>query len=294
MQFPPMIKTSKHPQRAFTLIELLVVIAIIAILAAMLLPALAAAKERAKRTQCVNSLHQMYIGCTIYAGDSDDWFPTWGGYAAPYNPRTKNNVNLPSYVRWMVFFQNGGGGAVGKHVPKDHAALNALGGNFDNLGYLYPANLAGGDGKIFFCPSYPDSSVLSSWYYSGGAPAPATPGPLMTIVQTPNGNVAVRGSYTYNPVCDANGLRTYQKASKINGRRVFMLDYLDSIPAGDTIANTFAHARSKGWNMNFTDGSVGFSKPDPKTYTDIVGNGNMSMYADINVKYLPVLEINSK
>jgi len=64
-------------KQKFTLIELLVVIAIIAILAAMLLPALSAARERAKSANCTNNLKQTGLGFASYAGDSDDNLPVY-------------------------------------------------------------------------------------------------------------------------------------------------------------------------------------------------------------------------
>ncbi len=62
-------------KKAFTLIELLVVIAIIAILAALLLPALAAAKRKAQRINCVNDLKQVGIAFRLWEGDNADRYP---------------------------------------------------------------------------------------------------------------------------------------------------------------------------------------------------------------------------
>lgn len=84
----------KNARKEFTLIELLVVIAIIAILAGMLLPALGAAREKARRINCAGNLKQISLSCKMYANDYNEYFPTTLASApALANITLTNSVN---------------------------------------------------------------------------------------------------------------------------------------------------------------------------------------------------------
>lgn len=89
---------SRRSSGAFTLIELMVVIGIIAILAALLLPVLASAKEKGRRTQCINNLKQLGMALQLYADDHGDQLPgpVWQGFYENYD--NQDTVRLTYYL----------------------------------------------------------------------------------------------------------------------------------------------------------------------------------------------------
>jgi prepilin-type N-terminal cleavage/methylation domain-containing protein len=229
-----------HFRRAFTLIELLVVIAIIAILAALLLPALSAAKAKAKRIGCLNNLRQMGVGSAVYAADSTDFLPPWRGYP-PYSDTGKMNrlheSHFSRYV-WLDESHTHTRWKIDGNVPQPADC------HFENAGFLYPAKYVG-SGKIYFCPSLTKGDYSEETY-----------DPLLT---TDNLKGVVRSSYFYNPrvqdAANGNFVRRYQKSSQFDGHKLFGCDVITSIRPDYT-----AHLKDEGYSVLFTDGAAKFLK----------------------------------
>ncbi len=281
----------KDGRNGFTLIELLVVIAIIAILAALLLPALAAAKRRAKLAGCTSNFHQVYIALTGYANDYNDYYPVCTVGGPNRNGATPNHLDFPDYTEYFTRSDNDPMDYKAAYIPLPPPILEPI-GCYDCLGILYECKLIG-SGACCWCPSFPASNPQALENYS-------TPQILSTPVKAfSDGTHPIQDTCLYNPrVDDANTgqtnlLRAYEKNNSLwseppgqapgwqgvgnpgsGPSHLLMTDFLS---AGDSITSTFspeafAHYPSQGFNVVFMDGSVQFVEART-AYSMVAGGG---------------------
>ena len=282
--------------RGFTLIELLVVIAIIAILAALLLPALAAAKRKAKLATCQSNFHQIGLACNVYANDYNDYYPVCKIGSGNSGVNQFNNITSQHYTVYVATLPAGS-------TP---VKQTIQAGVFDCLGFLYETHGIG-NGMALFCPSFPDST--------GDTPAAYSTPSFMSTPVTPaliGGGYAIYGTMLFNPRrTDAWGTdnaggggnisRAFPKTSShwtgptdggpttatpgaLNGftyaapggRHLFGTDnvaVLETDAYASFSAGTFAHYPSQGFDCLFTDGSVSFVQSE--TAFNFIAGGNL-------------------
>ncbi|MGH7969858.1 MAG: prepilin-type N-terminal cleavage/methylation domain-containing protein [Limisphaerales bacterium] len=213
-------QSSRRRPAAFTLIELLVVIAIIAILAAMLLPALARAKEKARRTQCRNNEKQVLLSFLMYGHDNRDMMPKLPTNAGNWVWDIDWNVGnalVQQGALWKVFY-----------CPSTSPRFSEL--DDYNLWYVFATNSFHVNGYATTQPGTPElatSNVNVRIYPEPIQIGPITAMPMSsdrvliadaTISRPGQNNEAQRFSPAYNYTDVQGGYTKLHTTPHLNGR----------------------------------------------------------------------------